>query len=287
MAPARELTDQEQSYAVKTWRHLRLAMLALVAGLGVSVAYERFETHPGCFQQQISAYYYTPARDVLVGVLLALGVCLLCVRGNTPNEDIFLNFAGMLATISAFAPTPLIRPNCSSTPYVMENLGANVGNNVFALLAIGLVALVILAPAKSRQLNQSPNLWREPACYSYVGAWLVWLTTALVLELARGFFVSWGHKIAAGLMFLFIFGVVVINAWELRKRTGTLSPRTNHYCAIAILILVFSGGFIIAGAFGWDYALLAVEISFLTLFAAFWVIQTRELWDEGLREELQ
>jgi hypothetical protein len=34
----------------------------------------------------------------------------------------------------------------------------------------------------------------------------------------------------------------------------------------------------------WTYALLVVEILLITLFAAFWVIQTRELWNQGLRD---
>jgi hypothetical protein len=52
----------EPSYAVKTWRYLRVAMVVVVFGLGVSIAYERSKVRPGCFQTSISAYYYTPDR---------------------------------------------------------------------------------------------------------------------------------------------------------------------------------------------------------------------------------
>ena len=254
-------------------------MLALVAGLGVAVAYERLKTHPGCFQVQISAYYYTPVRSVLTGVLFALGVCLLCIRGNTSGEDILLNFAGMFAAFSGLVPTPEVDPNCSSAGYVTENLKANIGNNVFALLAIGLVVLAVLArPQRWRELRRRGSLLRQPAVYAYLAAWLVWITTALVLELARGSFDGYAHYVAATLMLLFIFAVVVLNAWAVRERPGA-----NYYAAVAASIAVFSVGFGISTFAGWAYGILGLEISFLTLFAVFWVIQTKELWWEGVR----
>lgn len=46
------LSPEEQVYAIKTWRYLRLAMLVLVVGLGMSIGYERWKVHPGCLQRR-------------------------------------------------------------------------------------------------------------------------------------------------------------------------------------------------------------------------------------------
>ena len=60
----------------------------------------------GCFQTSISAYYYTPVHGVFIGALVAVGTCLICLRGNTDAEDILLNLAGMFAPVVALVPTP-------------------------------------------------------------------------------------------------------------------------------------------------------------------------------------
>jgi len=40
-------------------------MVALVVGLGVSIAFEWWKVDPDCFQTSISAYYYTPSMGSL------------------------------------------------------------------------------------------------------------------------------------------------------------------------------------------------------------------------------
>src|SRR4051812_48137400 len=79
------------SEAVKTWRYLRLAIVVVAVELAASVLYEHAQAPAECWQTSISAYYYTPAQGVLVGALVAIGVCLVSVKGNTDWEDILLN----------------------------------------------------------------------------------------------------------------------------------------------------------------------------------------------------
>jgi len=130
-------------YATRTWGYLRVAMVAVVVGLGVSIAIERAKVTPGCFQQSISAYYYTPVRRYFVGALVALAVCLVCVRGNTAIQDPLLNLAGMLALVVAFVPTQYASPCVSVTPPI-EHSGANVANNALAVLITGAIVLAII-----------------------------------------------------------------------------------------------------------------------------------------------
>jgi hypothetical protein len=89
----------------KTYRYLRLALVALVALIMTAVALEWGRTH--CLQTSISAYYYTPARSIFVGSLVAIGVALIAIRGRSDGEDALLNLAGMLAPVVAFVPTPV------------------------------------------------------------------------------------------------------------------------------------------------------------------------------------
>src|SRR3954468_20244083 len=102
--PDHELTREEQAFAIKTWRYLRLALVALVVGLVVSVTYER--TKVDCWPTSLSAYYYTPVHAYFVSALVAMGVCMFCLAGTTPAEDILLNIGGIFAVIVGLVPTP-------------------------------------------------------------------------------------------------------------------------------------------------------------------------------------
>ena len=55
--PAPSRAERHRDYAIKTWRYLRLAMVALVVGLLVAVVYECREVPRHCLQTSISAYY--------------------------------------------------------------------------------------------------------------------------------------------------------------------------------------------------------------------------------------
>jgi len=52
---AKPLSRPEQIEAIKTWRYLRLAIVALVVGLVVSIAFEWGEVNADCLQTSISA----------------------------------------------------------------------------------------------------------------------------------------------------------------------------------------------------------------------------------------
>ena len=253
--------------AIKTWRYLRLAMIILVFGLFVSIVVERLNTDPGCFQASISAYYYTPARGYLVGALVAIGVCLICLKGNTETEDVLLNLAGMFAPVIALVPTPSTG-SCASLLGTTLGRDANIANNVTALLSIGLVALMILAWMIFLRRDSAPTV---PIVVGYTIAVAVWFAALLVFVLDRGLFVRNAHYTAAVLMFVCMLAVVA-------KSPG------RRYAVIAIAMVVSSLVILLLGYLGWDYWLLALESTLIALFAVFWAIQTDELWDQGLRD---
>jgi hypothetical protein len=73
-----------------------------------------------------------------------------------------------------------------------------------------------------------------------------------------------------------------------RKRvsTGRQAPSIrNRYATIATAMLASAVIIGIAPALGWDYWVIALESAFIALFAVFWIVQTIELWDDGLRRQ--
>lgn len=57
------------------------------------------------FVDSISVFYYSPARGLFVGTLVAIGVALVAYRGYTRGENWLLNVAGTLAIVVALFPT--------------------------------------------------------------------------------------------------------------------------------------------------------------------------------------
>ena len=95
----------EQGYplsARKTYRYLRIGMLVVVLTLGYSVLQERRAS--GCWLGSISGYYYTPVGPVFVGMMVAVALALVVIKGRMV-EDVFLTLAGFMAPVVAFLPT--------------------------------------------------------------------------------------------------------------------------------------------------------------------------------------
>jgi hypothetical protein len=201
-------------------------------------------------------------------------MCLLCLRGNTPVEDVLLNLAGMCAPVVAFVPTP--DAGTTSVPIALEARTSNIANNVTALLAVGALALVIVAIMAVREESTRTSKIASAA------AGVIWLVALLVFELARHVFDHDAHYAAAVLMFGCIIAVVVINAAEFNTHISGSAVR-NPYSPVAAgmgLAIVVIGG---AGVLGWRHWTIAIETSLIVLFAVFWIVQTTELWHYGLR----
>jgi hypothetical protein len=279
--PAPTLTPPQQAYAIKTWRYLRLAMIVLVIGLGTAVGYEVVRRGGDCVQTSISAYYYTHAQAIFVGALIAIGTCLICLRGSTDVEDILLNFAGMLAPVVALVPTPKAG-DCASLPGLPEDPTPNIENNVTALLVMGLVAFGLLAALSWRRRQQEPAaapVDDKLARVGYGAALAVWVVGGAVFLFARSTFVDHAHIVAAVTMFGCIILVAWVNALSFKRKQNDPNAR-NRYSAIAVAMLSVFVLLLVGG----KYRMLLAEIDAIVLFAVFWGIQTEELWGEGVRE---
>jgi hypothetical protein len=269
------LNTQDQIQAVKTWRYLRVALVVLVAGLAVAVGYEVFHGSCKCFLTSISAYYYTPTQGYFVGALVAIGVCLFCLKGNTEGEDVLLNLAGVFAPVVAFVPTP-DEDKSAVVRFTPEDIDANVTNNITALLVVGALGLILGAVLSKR------NRPAQKALIGYGVAVAVYLAALLWFVIDLDSFVDHAHLTAAGLMFACIIAAVWLNAIGYKEKCGAESLR-NRYLAIAIAMLSSVVVLFVAKLAGYDHWLLVLEALLIGLFAVFWFIQTVELWNEGLR----
>ena len=135
--PRREVTtwcETPADFIVETYFVLRMVIalgalllpLALVAWSTVDPAVPMADS--------ISAYYYTPARGVFVGVVVAIGVALMAYRGYTRGENVLLNAAGVLAIVVALVPT--------ADPALPDQ---NVGTVIHAVAALGFFVLAALS----------------------------------------------------------------------------------------------------------------------------------------------
>lgn len=264
--------------SINTWRYLRLSMVAVVAGLAAAVLYEHFQVRgKDCFQTSISAYYYTPARSVFVAALVSIGVAMICLRGNTPWEDLLLNLAGTLAPVVAFVPE-LDPGTCWSVAGATEARAANIANNLSALLITGALALVF---ALWRAWREPPS---RPARIALALAIVAWAVVLLVYEYAGEFFDRNAHGTAATAMFLCIIAVACINVREYRRlhQRRTYWNRYTPVAAAMLVVLTVQLATLITGEL-WSHQTIVVESLLLFLFTVFWVIQTCELWHDGLR----
>jgi len=276
-------------YSIKSYRYLRMAMIAMIVLLGASLVIEWSKTDPHCLQTSISAYYYTPVRAIFVGSLITIGVCMVVLKGNTEPEDILLNVAGILAPGVALVPTPG-RGTCHSVPVATGDAAANVANNMLALFVVGAPCLVVAAIFIIRDRLANPDRW-TPMYVVGLGVAAVIFGGGMAWFFAdRSGFIGHAHYAAAIVMFVCIVAVVLLNAEQFRrkqrKHAAAHSP-ANRYSVIALAMVIAPFAmFAWRKAFGWDHAVLWIEGTLIVLFAAFWISQTQELWSEGIRQEL-
>jgi hypothetical protein len=312
--------QEDRGTVKKSYRYLRLAMVGLLLCLAAAVLYQSW--NQGDLLGSVSAYYYTPAQAFFVGGLIGLGACMIALKGMNTVEDVALNLAGVFAAIVAIVPTGrpkvydeavracqeadaalLAGLDCPSVQALADATRANVDNNLFALLAVGGLALLLSLVVAWSDGTFKPEAVKS-AKKNFVLGFGVALGLWLAILIARWVSLRWvidnGHWIAAVLLFVCIFVVAVANARRVEKEeseepSGKDSPsaaqesmaaarefiakrrrRDWRYVWIARLMLAVAVVTIVLWKFA-DLSLFWVEASVFLLFMAFWTVQTFEL----------
>lgn len=92
-------------YIVETYFVLRMVIAVGAIGLPIALVVWAAADPRVEFVDSLSAFYYTPARGLFVGTLVAIGVALVAYRGYTRGENWLLNAAGVLAIVVGLFPT--------------------------------------------------------------------------------------------------------------------------------------------------------------------------------------
>ncbi|WP_210505962.1 hypothetical protein [Naasia sp. SYSU D00057] len=265
----------------RTYRYLRMSIAGAVVVIftGVVIAAFRIGWLPS-----ISAYYYTPARNVLVGALVAASLALLALSGRGVPRAL-LDAAALLAPLVAFVPTPLLPgdvpglPGCPAPGCVPAQVQPDIEAAVLTYLVVVLGVLAVgVVLAIRRQVDP-----RAVAVSVAIGV-VVAVTVLCGWLFARDAFLTTAHFAAASLFFLLIGSVAVANAFPGRAglRPSPMFRRLYLLVAVgmvvdvaaAILVLVVNPP---AAPIPW---VLVLEALALALFLLFWVLQTVEKWND-------
>ena len=272
----------DNPYVLKSYRYLRLVMVGLVVLLAASVLIELQQTGFGCWRTSISSYYWTPVRGVFVGALVAIGTCLIVLKGQHAGRGRAAQRRGALAPIVAFVPI-LDPKECQSTPWRPPPTVGEHLQQCRAFLLAGLVAVAVAWWVARREGRG----WLSRA--DLIG---LLVTIALVLAgialflWAREFFDRWAHYLAAIPLFLVLVAVMVVNAVSYARTEAAHKGRemgraelANRYLAIAALTvaLVVTLG-LVTWLGHWRHGTFWLEVVVIAAFAVFWAVQTAELW---------
>lgn len=304
-------------YPLATYRYVRLALVAVVAGLLASIALTAVPQN--CWQTSLSAFYFTLSHAVFVGALCATGVCLIVYKGLTRPEDTLLNFAGFLAFVVALVPThsPVHNPkdpssSCGLWLPTNDDATAAVGNNITAVLigaAVGIAAYLVVratagppprsdldAPAgpddAERPRGPSAKVanflleWIQviapPVTAATPAAGLLWFL------FDRESFLADAHSAAAIAMFSGIIAVVVLYACYSVQHFCHCRGRGRFAVAYITIAVAMTVTLIVVGVLHvhlrtWNHGILALEIALIVEFAVFWLLQTLDSWNGTYR----
>lgn len=280
-----------------TYRYLRGGMVVIIVMLAAAVLLDSVPAD--CWQDSISAYYYTAAGNVFVATICCLGVLMIVYKGSNDSEDVLLNLAGTLAFFVAFVPIKrpdppecgqIVPPADAISDAIKNNIGAVI---VALVVALGIVAFVYLIDKGSRA---DTSLWGNR----------LRVLSALVLACFIGAFFflpkpfeAVAHWVAAILIFVIIGAVVFINAYLVgnqdnqKRKTRERFHRWYRVLAWAMAGSVLGAVIVAAmerfsGLHGDTWAIpdFALETALLLEFAVFWALQTVELWDYADRNTL-
>ena len=246
----------------RTYRYLRIGTAATVVAIFTAVA--SASTTVGVLPS-VSAYYSSPARDVFVGALIAASLALFALSGRGPSRAL-LDAAALFAPLIALVPT---------TPPA-SGAAVETGTSVVTYVVIGAMAVaiaIVLTAARSTD--------RIGAGISIGTAAAVLTAVAATAWTAPDAFARWAHPIATLVFFALIAAVAVLAA---TTRADPVAPWMRAgYIAIAALLVVTGIAYGVITATGYDAGLppvLVCEVAALTLFLAFWVLQTVQWWND-------
>ncbi|MGD8166712.1 hypothetical protein ACEXOS_005775 [Herbiconiux sp. P16] len=272
-----------------TYRNLRLGIAGTVVLIGVAVGIAAMKVG---ILVSVSAYYYTSARNVLVGALVAAALAMLALSGQGIQRAL-LDAAALFAPLIALVPT-LVTPGktpgaakvCGAAACIPDEVVPDVETGVWTYLLFGAGALLVAIIVSAVRVVREGRAVVRAVVPSFVIAFAVLLAVLAAWLWAREAFLVSTHLVSSIIFFGLIAAVAVANAFEPADRPTWRFPRGLRiaYWAVAVALVVDLLGLIVVVGSG-----LALEVTpsplflgeaiALALFVAFWVLQSVQKWN--------
>lgn len=270
---------------LRTYRNLRLGIAGTVVLIGIAVGVTA--TQIGVLPS-ISAYYYTAARDIFVGALIAAALGIITLSGHGIQRAL-LDAAGLFAPLIALVPTPIRNGTVPAflgacpgvTKCIPEAVLPDIDVGVITYLVAGALAIVVAIlvstfAAEGSLRRSTPSL---------VIACVVLLLVLITWVWAREFFLAQTHLVAGVIFFGLIAAVAIANVFDQGQGARPVRWRRIVYWLIAVSLFVDVAILIIVITSGVDVGTLPPpvfvgEFIALTLFVIFWVVQSLERWEQ-------
>lgn len=271
------MTPATDTSLKRTYQYLRIGIGAAGILIGVAIAVDLI--NGGVARPSISDYYYSDARNIFVGALVAVSLGLFALSGYGPQR-VLLDAAAMFAPLIGLIPAPRA---------TWDEGAADRG--VWTYLVFGtmlLVFVVVLRAVKNRQGVPFDDPTGFHLSIAIAVAWLILLAGTFLTcpELLR----AAGHLAAAGLFF-FLIAVIALVHWRERipKRDPDPDPLTPQppapatksqktiyaligFALLTDVLLLISANFW-GKEFGWP-VVAVLEAVALVLFSFFWFVQS-------------
>ena len=269
----------ESDVTLLTYRHLRMVLVALpllmfVASVGTFLA-------TGTIQGSISAYYVGPLRDVFVGMLVGLAVCLVAYKG-APVEDYALDLAGFYALFVAFVP---FQGYLEGLP-PGEFDAAIVGVRIVTISVLLVVAVFLYVERRSGHWaaeKMTAKGWQARLFYRISQV----MAIAFLALLAYRTFVETPmtfdsiHLVSAYFLIISLTVAVATHGWPTAAGEDPLpEPHLGWYRLLVLLMTVGAGLAWAVASWRWrDHRTLIIEWWEIVLFAVFWGRETVLNWN--------
>ncbi|MGO0578046.1 hypothetical protein [Ornithinimicrobium panacihumi] len=260
----------------------------------------------GGLETSISAYYGGPVRDVFVGVLIAVAVCLVAYQGSTVLEDYNLNGAGFYAAFVALVPTGLegiladLREGLVLSPdgvtpeqYVWS---LRISLTLVLVLCAGLLVHELRTTERMRRLVRGNRLnlafvaatGGTLMAFLALSMWQLWTPPAGEVTL-EGLRIAGRqvriHDLAAIFLISALVVAVASHAWpqltarqeSRRVRPLDMAVRRRYQVIVGLMLVGPLVAWGLARVFAPGHLVIFLEWWEILLFCAFWALETRRI----------
>lgn len=175
-----------QNHNIFAYRRLRRTIGYLGTFLPIIlVTLSLFSFFDTPIQLSISHYYFSNLREIFTGTLCAVGLFLICYKGNGnrsfwKNDNLLTNIAGFMAIGVAFIPTNPTTGACTNCTLVAIGLKElHYGFAAVLFLAFSLLSINVFTIGQKVNTNIPVNVFNENHIYRFCG-YCILLFIALV-----------------------------------------------------------------------------------------------------------